>query len=298
MLSSLVAPPLFGDMPSGLSRPACRLCGARLSHHLLDLGEVPLANRTVTADEAERAYPLRAMICDSCMLVQVPDVAGRDVVAPPDPFLSSRLTSSVDHARRFAEMMCHRLSLDEDALVIEIGSNDGYLLRHFQVAGVPVLGIEAAARPASVANDGGVPTEVGYFNAETAMEIAVRHGRADLVVANNVLPHVPDLFDFAAGFASAVSDATTAVRCVPARYLCVSVAAGRGADPAVGGAAGVRCRAADGSWRVVAYLRMSCGEHARGAAGAEGGAVGGGSGAAGQSGLLCGVWAARGGGAG
>jgi 2-polyprenyl-3-methyl-5-hydroxy-6-metoxy-1,4-benzoquinol methylase len=135
------------------------------------------------------------------MLVQVPDVAGLDVVSPPDPFLSSRLPSSVEHARRFAEAMCHRLTLDEDALVIEIGSNDGYLLRHFQAAGVPVLGIEAAARPAAVAIDGGVPTEMGYFSAETAMEIAVRHGRADLVVANNVLPHVPDLFDFAAGFA-------------------------------------------------------------------------------------------------
>jgi 2-polyprenyl-3-methyl-5-hydroxy-6-metoxy-1,4-benzoquinol methylase len=201
MLSSLVAPPLFGDIPGRMHQPSCRLCGARLHTSLLDLGDVPLANRTVASDEAERSYRLQALICDSCMLVQVPDVAGRDVVSPPDPFLSSRLPSAVEHARRFAEAMCHRLSLDEDALVIEIGSNDGYLLRHFQVARVPVLGIEAAARPAAVANDGGVPTEIGYFSAETAMEIAVRHGRADLVVANNVLPHVPDLFDFAAGFA-------------------------------------------------------------------------------------------------
>ncbi|HVY15049.1 MAG TPA: class I SAM-dependent methyltransferase [Rhodopila sp.] len=201
MLSSLIAPPLFGDVPHGAAEPSCRLCGARLHQSLLDLGRVPLSNRTVTADEPDQSFPLHARICESCMLVQIPDVAAPAVLTPPAPFLSSRSPTAVEHARRFAETMCHRLSLDADSLVIEIGSNDGYLLRHFQAASVPVLGIEAAATPASVANELGVPTETGYFCAETAMEIAVRHGRADLVVANNVLPHVPDLFDFAAGFA-------------------------------------------------------------------------------------------------
>lgn len=201
MLSSLIAPPLFGNQPNLSLGPSCRLCGARLHQSLLDLGSVPLANRTVSAGDAECAYPLHARICDSCMLVQIPDVASPETLAPPAPFLSSRSPTTVEHARRFAEAMRQRLSLDEDSLVIEVGSNDGYLLRHFQASSVPVLGIEAAAMPASVANDLGVPTEAGYFCAEIAMEIAVRNGRADLVVANNVLQHVPDLFDFAAGFA-------------------------------------------------------------------------------------------------
>ncbi|HET6606631.1 MAG TPA: class I SAM-dependent methyltransferase [Rhodopila sp.] len=201
MLSTMIAPPLFGDMQSISVGPSCRLCGARLHQSLLDLGCVPLANRTVTAEDAERAYPLHARICESCMLVQIPDVAAPETLTPPNPFLSSRSPTAVEHARRFAETMRQRLSLDADSLVIEIGSNDGYLLQHFRTAGVPVLGIEASAMPAAVANDIGVPTETRYFCAETAMEIAVRHGRADLVVANNVLPQVPDLFDFAAGFA-------------------------------------------------------------------------------------------------
>jgi 2-polyprenyl-3-methyl-5-hydroxy-6-metoxy-1,4-benzoquinol methylase len=201
MLSTMIAPPLFGDMQNGSVGPSCRLCGARLHQSLLDLGCVPLANRTVTAEDAERAYPLHARICESCMLVQIPDVAAPETLTPPNPFLSSRSPTAVEHARRFAETMRQRLSLDADSLVIEVGSNDGYLLQHFRTAGVPVLGIEASAMPAAVANDIGVPTEIRYFCAETAMEIAVRHGRADLVVANNVLPHVPDLFDFAAGFA-------------------------------------------------------------------------------------------------
>jgi SAM-dependent methyltransferase len=97
--------------------------------------------------------------------------------------------------------MRQRLGLDAGSLVIEIGSNDGYLLRHFRAEGVPVLGIEPARAAAAAAEEIGIPTETGFFSAETAMDIAVRHGRADLVVANNVLPHVPDLFDFAAGFA-------------------------------------------------------------------------------------------------
>lgn len=201
MLSTMVAPPMFGDQPHSPGEPSCRLCGARLSRTVLDLGSVPLANRTVTAEETDHAYPLHARVCESCTLVQICDVAAPETLAPPSPFLSSRSPAVVEHARRFAETMRHRLALDGDSLVIEIGSNDGYLLRHFQAMDIPVLGIEASATPAMAANDIGVPTETDYFCAEMAMEIAVRHGRADLIVANNVLQHVPDLFDFAAGFA-------------------------------------------------------------------------------------------------
>jgi SAM-dependent methyltransferase len=201
MLSTLTAPPRLGELRPIAAEPACRLCGARLHRSLIDLGCVPLANRTVAADETERSYPLQALICDSCALVQVADVAPPDTVAPPLPFLSSRSVTCVEQARRFAQVMRQRMGLGRDSLVIEIGSNDGYLLRHFRAAGVPVLGIEPARNAAAMAEEAGIPTEIGYFSAETAMEIAVRHGRAELVVANNVLSHVPDLFDFAAGFA-------------------------------------------------------------------------------------------------
>jgi SAM-dependent methyltransferase len=136
------------------------------------------------------------------MLVQVVDVAAPETVATPKPYLFSRSVSGLNQAKRHADAMRKRLRLTADSLVIEIGSNDGYLLRHFQAAGIPVLGVESAATAAAAAIEIGVPTEIGLFNTETAMEIAVRHGSADLVVANNALPHAPDLFDFVAGLAS------------------------------------------------------------------------------------------------
>ena len=183
--------------------PACRLCGARLHRSLIDLGCLPLANRTVAGGSPdEPSYPLHARICDGCTLVQLSDVAPADIVATPTTYLSSRSTSCVGQAKRYAETIRKRLRLDHDSLVIEIGSNDGYLLRHFQAANIPVLGIEPAANAAKVSVALGIPTEISRFSTETAMEIAVRRGRADFVVANNIMPHVPDLFDFAAGFAS------------------------------------------------------------------------------------------------
>jgi 2-polyprenyl-3-methyl-5-hydroxy-6-metoxy-1,4-benzoquinol methylase len=184
---------------------ACRLCGAGLLRKLIDLGHTPLANRTVAAADTwgddEPSYPLRARVCDTCLLVQIEDVAPADRLGCNHAFLSSRFALRLDHARRFATTMRQRLGLGADSLVIEIASNDGYLLRYFQEAGIPVLGIEPAMNAANVARSLGIPTEIGFFNAETAMEIAVQHGRADLVVADNVLSEVPDLFDFAAGFA-------------------------------------------------------------------------------------------------
>ncbi len=177
----------------------CRLCGAPLHRSLLDLGSLPLANRTVIpGTQDEPSYPLHARICDECNLVQVSDVAPSDVVAGPVPYLSSRSAGCVQQAARYAEAMRKRLHLNADLLVIEVGSNDGYLLRHFQSAGVPVLGIDPARNAATAAAELGIPTETSCFSTGIAMEIAVRHGRADLLIANNVLPHVPDLFDFAA----------------------------------------------------------------------------------------------------
>jgi 2-polyprenyl-3-methyl-5-hydroxy-6-metoxy-1,4-benzoquinol methylase len=202
MLSTHTAPPSTRPSTPPLAVPACRLCGARLHRTLLDLGEVPLANRCIAADATDdEAYRLRAWICDGCTLVQVETVAPPETVATRNPDLSARFSTGQNQARRHADTMRRRLRLDADSLVIEVGSNDGTTLRHFHAAGIKVLGIEAAPIAAAAAALAGIPTEIGLFNTDTAMQIAVRHGCADLVIANNVLPHAPDLFDLAAGLA-------------------------------------------------------------------------------------------------
>lgn len=203
MLNTRAAPPVASFWTRTMLEAACRLCGARLHRTLIDLGHIPLANRTLAANANDaRPYRLQARICDSCTLVQIEDVAPPEAIAAPMPYLSSRSASCLAQARRYAETMIKRLRLGANSLVIEVGSNDGYLLRQFQAAAIPVLGIDSAPTAAAVAIEIGIPTEIASFNTGIAMEIAVRHGRADLVVANNVLPHVPDLFDFVAGLSS------------------------------------------------------------------------------------------------
>jgi 2-polyprenyl-3-methyl-5-hydroxy-6-metoxy-1,4-benzoquinol methylase len=180
--------------------PGCRLCGTKLHRSLLNLGNMPLANRTAAPGFPDPpTYPLHARICDNCKLVQISDVAPPEAIAAPRAYLSSTSAVRVQQAGRDAAMMRNSLGLTGKSLVIEIGSNDGYLLRHFHLAGIPVLGIDPARNAASAAARQGIATEVRLFNTGTAMEIAVRHGRADLLVANNVVPYAPDLFDFAAG---------------------------------------------------------------------------------------------------
>ena len=183
--------------PASATVATCRLCGARLHRSLIDLGCLPLAGRTLATATTAPTYPLHIRMCDECQLVQTSNPAAPVAVAP-----SPRSVTCVQHAGRYAEAARKRLRLDRGSLVIEIGSNDGSLLRHFQTMGVSVLGVEPEPDAAAAAAQQGVPTEAACFDTETAMQIAVRHGRADLVIANNVLPHVPDLFDFAAGFAS------------------------------------------------------------------------------------------------
>jgi hypothetical protein len=200
MLTADTGPPTVRPWTPALTDPACRLCGARLHRTLVDLGDMPLANRTVAADDPDdHPYRLHARICDDCGLVQLTDVAAPETIATPKPHLPTRSAIALNQAKRQAEIMRKRLRLSAASLVIKIGANDGSLLRHFQTAGIPVLGIQ----PASTADAAdGIPTAIGLFNTETAMEVAVRHGCADLVIADHVLPHVPDLFDFAAGLTS------------------------------------------------------------------------------------------------
>jgi len=180
----------------------CRFCGTALRHTFVDLGMSPLCQTHVAADqldEMEPFYPLHAYVCDQCFLVQL-----REFVAPQNIFteyayFSSYSSSWVEHARRYAEMAIARLGLGPTSKVMEIASNDGYLLQHFVTRGVPVLGIEPAANVASVAVAKGVPTEVRFLGSATAEIIAGQHGQADLLLGNNVLAHVPDLNDFVAG---------------------------------------------------------------------------------------------------
>ena len=180
----------------------CRFCSAPLRHSFVDLGVSPLCQTHIEARQLgapEPFYPLHALLCDQCWLVQL-----QEFVAPTDIFseyayFSSYSDSWVDHARRYAEGMCSRFEIGNGSLVIEIASNDGYLLQHFVARNVPVLGIEPAANVAAVARQKGVRSEVKFFGRKTAGEIAERYGKPDLLLGNNVLAHVPDLNDFVGG---------------------------------------------------------------------------------------------------
>ncbi len=186
----------------------CRFCREPLHRTFVDLGMQPLSNAFVKPMDRERAettYPLHVRVCEACLLVQLPEHATREAIFSEYPYLSSMSASWVDHARRFAEEAIPRFSLDAGSLVVELASNDGYLLRHFLARGVPTLGIEPADNVADIARSVGVPTLSRFFGAELARELVVSRGHADLVVANNVVAHVPDLNDFIAGVAHLVA---------------------------------------------------------------------------------------------
>ena len=187
----------------------CRLCGAKLTRTFVDLGMSPLCESYVPEarlDDPEIFYPLHVRLCETCLLVQLPAyVSGEDIFSDY-AYFSSYSDSWVAHAKRYAETMTGRLGLTGASLVTEVASNDGYLLQHFQAAGIPVLGVEPASNVAEAARARGIPTEVQFLGADTGAQIAERHGRADLVAANNVFAHVPDIRGFAAGLRALVKD--------------------------------------------------------------------------------------------
>lgn len=192
--------PIGGD-----GHRTCRFCGAGLSLTLVDLGDQPLANSYLTKQALalpEPRYPLHARVCQACRLVQVGAAVPPEEIFSDYAYFSSVAASWVAHAERYAQSMRHRLCLGPASCVVEVASNDGYLLRHFVAMGIPCLGIEPAANVAAEARARGVPTEVAFFGHATASRIRDRDGRADLIAANNVFAHVPDLNDFAAGFAA------------------------------------------------------------------------------------------------
>jgi SAM-dependent methyltransferase len=187
----------------------CRLCDAPLTRTFVDLGMSPLCESYVDQDrldEAEIFYPLHVRLCDTCLLVQLPAYVTGEQIFSDYAYFSSYSDSWVAHAKRYAYAMIRRQGLTPGSLVIEVASNDGYLLQHFLAEGIPVLGVEPAANVAEVARSRGIPTEVQFLGADTGRQIARRYGQADLVAANNVFAHVPDIRGFAAGLRALVKD--------------------------------------------------------------------------------------------
>jgi SAM-dependent methyltransferase len=181
---------------------SCRFCGQGLTTSFCDLGTSPLSNAFLSAEQLngpETHYPLHAYVCDACLLVQLEQVESPQAIFSEYAYLSSYSDTWLAHARGYAKSMIERLGLDASHRVVEIASNDGYLLQYFKAAGVPVLGIEPAANAARIAEAKGIQTIVQFFGAAAARDLVGRDIRADLLVGNNVLAHVPDLNDFVAG---------------------------------------------------------------------------------------------------
>jgi hypothetical protein len=155
-------------------------------------------------DQRESFYPLHVRICDNCLLVQLPAYVPGEEIFSDYAYFSSYSDSYVEHQRQYAQRMVSDLGLTQDSLVTEVASNDGYLLQHFVSAGVPVLGVEPAANIVEVARAKGIRTECRFLSAESGAELAAQYGRADLVAANNVYAHIPDLIGFTQGLAALV----------------------------------------------------------------------------------------------
>src|SRR4051812_1696319 len=178
---------------------ACRFCAAPLTERLADLGRSPLSNDYVKPGERETLFPLVAFVCGRCFLVQVPEVVPADRIFSDYAYMSSYSDSWLEHVRTYCTTMVDRLGLGPASRVVEVGSNDGHLLVCFVKRGIPALGIDPAANVTRVARDAGVETATEFFGLEVAERLAAAGGRADLLIGNNVLPHVPDLNDFVAG---------------------------------------------------------------------------------------------------
>lgn len=180
----------------------CRNCGAPVTRTFVDLGMSPLVQSFVRADKLdtmEPFYPLNVLICDGCKLVQLRDYVNPDSIFTEYAYFSSFATSWVEHAKRYCEMIAKRLQLGAGSLAVEVAANDGYLLQHFLPMGVPVLGIEPAANVAEAARAKGIETVVDFFGTNLAQRLVAEGRSADLIAANNVFAHVPNLNDFTDG---------------------------------------------------------------------------------------------------
>jgi len=187
----------------------CRACDSELNLTFLDLGTSPIANNLVDIEELNRqsmSFPLHAMTCERCALVQLSEVLPKEILFPANyTYFSSFSSSWLEHSKIFAEKMTNFLGLNENDLVVEIASNDGYLLQFFQYNHIQVMGIEPASGVANTAILKGIPTTIDYFGVATAERLA-RLKKPKLMIGNNVLAHVPDLHDFIKGFSILIDD--------------------------------------------------------------------------------------------
>jgi SAM-dependent methyltransferase len=180
---------------------SCRFCQNELEHVFADLGMSPLANSYLKPEELgqmEPFFPLRALVCARCLLVQLEDYESPETIFSEYAYFSSYSTTWLEHSKRYCDLVVERFGLNATSHVVEVASNDGYLLQYFQERQIQVLGIEPAANVAKVALQKGIPTIVEFFGRDTAGEL-VDDWHADLLIGNNVLAHVPDLNDFVGG---------------------------------------------------------------------------------------------------
>ncbi len=194
--------PAVGPEPGGQPGAACRCCGAPLRHTFVDLGMSPLCESYLRAEQLndmEPFYPLHVYVCGRCFLVQLQEYVRPEAIFTEYAYFSSFSQSWLDHARRYTDKMIEGLGLSGTSRVIEVASNDGYLLQYFVERGIPALGIEPAANVAATAITKGVPTLLKFFGRTIARELVAEEQQADLLIANNVLAQVHDLNDFVAG---------------------------------------------------------------------------------------------------
>ena len=189
----------------------CRGCGSLITKTFIDLGESPIANNLLTLEQLNQRgdfFPLHVRTCDACSFVQLPEISTRETLFPENyTYYSSYSESWLAHSQKYATKMIEKLGLTTNDLVVEVASNDGYLLQYFREEGISVLGIEPAAEVAMVAEQKrNIPTQVDFFGTDIAQRLVKQNVRPRLMVANNVLAHVPDIHDFVAGFALVLAD--------------------------------------------------------------------------------------------
>jgi hypothetical protein len=188
---------------------SCRLCGSRALRSFLDLGATPPCERFLTAaqlDEPEPTYPLHVRVCAHCLLTQLPPLITPEETFTDYAYFSSYSSSWVAHAERFVQGVANRLGLSGDSFVVEVASNDGYLLQHVVQRGLRCLGIEPSVNVGETARARGIPTLTAFLTPETGAKVRADHGPADLIVANNVYAHIPDVVGFTQGLRQLVAD--------------------------------------------------------------------------------------------
>jgi hypothetical protein len=208
-MTTTLATPTPRSAAEARATAACRSCGSRELADVLDLGDQPLANALRTEDQLARPearFPLDLVVCTGCSLVQITESVPPEAMFSDYPYFSSVIPSLVAHAKEIATRLVGEWRLGPDSLAMELASNDGYLLQHYRDAGVPVLGVDPAANIAKVARERGIPTHCAFFGREVADELVAQGHRPDVLHANNVMAHVPDVNGFVAGIATLIGE--------------------------------------------------------------------------------------------